>query len=63
VETTRFPVTWCEATREGDSKKVVKTEKVAVIGSYGESVRVMGAGGISGIGVGDRMASRDKTCI
>jgi hypothetical protein len=24
-----------------------------------ESVRAMGAGGISGIGVGDRMASRD----
>ena len=28
-----------------------------------ESVRAMGAGAISGIGVGDRKASRDRTCF
>jgi hypothetical protein len=43
------------------------TEEVAVIGSYARGsltdLRAMGAGGISAIGVGDRMASRDKTCI
>jgi hypothetical protein len=43
---------------EGDSKKAVKKE-VAVIESYAR----IRAGAISGIGVGDRMASGDRTCI
>lgn len=28
-----------------------------------ESVRVIGAGGVNKIGVGDRMASKDAACI
>ena len=47
---------------EGDPKKAMKTEKVAVIGSYAQIRKPEGYEHFNEIGVGDRMVSKDTAC-